>query len=192
MRDAFQRSIVCDPLQTLGDVHLANTLLWLGDWAGTQAFVEERLAVNPHPWLVRSLAVALASQGDTQEAEAVIRKQTFGEEDLLYSLSTLAALTGDAQGSQRYQEEYLGRYGPDDQSALRLEASRGNRNQANALAAQIDARPFGQLVLMQVIYSCLCGAPFDLEATPAFAGLLAESGLDWPPPKPVPFPLKDW
>jgi hypothetical protein len=45
---------------------------------------------------------------------------------------------------------------------------------------------------MQAIYACTCGAPFDLEATPVFAGLLAESGLSWPPVSPIDFPLKDW
>jgi len=46
--------------------------------------------------------------------------------------------------------------------------------------------------LLQAIYFCLCGAPFDLESTPAFAALLAESSLVWPPAKPYPLPLKDW
>jgi len=192
MRDAFQRSILCDPLQSRGDVHMANTLLWLGDWPATQAFVEDRLQDYQNSWLVRSLALALATQGNAEAAEELVRNQTLREDDLLFSLATLAALAGDAEASQGYQEEYLGIQGPDDESALRLEAARGNRNQANYLAAQIDAREFGHVVLMQTIYSCLCGAPFDLEATPVFAGMLADSGLDWPPPKPVPFPLKDW
>jgi hypothetical protein len=46
--------------------------------------------------------------------------------------------------------------------------------------------------LMQAIYLCTCGAPFDLEATPVFAQMLARSGLPWPPAKPINFPLKDW
>ena len=55
-----------------------------------------------------------------------------------------------------------------------------------------NTRPFGYLAMMQAIYYCVCGAPFDLEVTPVFAGLVAESGLAWPPTKPINFPLKDW
>ncbi len=73
-----------------------------------------------------------------------------------------------------------------------LEASRGNRGEANRLAAAIDARTFGHVALLQAIYDCLCGAPFDLDATPAFAAMLADSGLAWPPATPFDFPLKEW
>ena len=57
----------------------------------------------------------------------------------------------------------------------------GNRAEANRLAAEIDARPAGGLVLAVIAADSLCGAPFDLEATPHFKALLAESGLPWPP-----------
>jgi hypothetical protein len=53
-------------------------------------------------------------------------------------------------------------------------------------------RPFGHMVLLQAIYACLCGAPFDLESTPVFSALLADSGLRWPPEQPFELPLKDW
>jgi len=73
-----------------------------------------------------------------------------------------------------------------------LEAVRGQRFEANRLAGLIDRRPFGHLALLQAINRCTCGAPFDLEATPVFAEMLAGSGLPWPPAKPIDFPLKDW
>ena len=56
----------------------------------------------------------------------------------------------------------------------------------------IDARPFGHIVLLQAVYGCLCGAPFDLELTPRFSEMLVGSGLAWPPLKPYEFPLKNW
>jgi adenylate cyclase len=73
-----------------------------------------------------------------------------------------------------------------------MEAARGNRNEANRLAGLIDSRSFGYMSLMQAIYWCTCGAPFDLDATPVFSSMLAGSGLPWPPAKPLNFPLKDW
>ena len=91
-----------------------------------------------------------------------------------------------------YQDRDLARYGPDDRQAVVLEAARGNRGEANRLAAAIDARPFGHIVLLQVVYDSLCGAPFDLQATPAFAALLGDSGLTLPPANPFDFPLKQW
>jgi adenylate cyclase len=58
----------------------------------------------------------------------------------------------------------------------------GNRAEANRLAAAMDARPAGGLLLAVMVIDCGCGAPFDLEATPRFKARLAESGLRWPPP----------
>jgi len=39
---------------------------------------------------------------------------------------------------------------------------------------------------------CLCGAAFDLDATPNFRARLEEAGWPWPPGKPIDYPLKDW
>ena len=81
---------------------------------------------------------------------------------------------------------------PDDLFSLVLNAQQGNRNEANRLTGLIDQRPFGYMILLQAIYYCACGAPFDLEAAPEFASLFSKSGLPWPPGRPIDFPLKDW
>ena len=57
----------------------------------------------------------------------------------------------------------------------------GNRAEANRLAAALDARPAGPFLLAVLTSDCLCGAPFDIDATPHFKARLAESGLHWPP-----------
>ena len=64
----------------------------------------------------------------------------------------------------------------------------GDRATANRLAAEIDAQPGGGLVLAVIASDSLCGAPFDLEATPNFKARLAESGLPWPPAQAMKFP----
>jgi adenylate cyclase len=156
------------------------------------AHARQSLARTEHPSLSRHLVMALAFKGDGDESTATANGIIRNEDELLRALSILAAIRGDAETATRHQENYLGRYGPDDREALVLEASRGNRNDANRIAAAIDARPFGHVVLLQAIYDCLCGAPFDLDATPGFAALLEDSGLSWPPAKPFDFPLKDW
>lgn len=191
-RDAFQRTITCDPLQIRGDIHQAVALLWLGDWAAAQQFAEQRLGVNQHPWLVRTLAIALAMQGRFKQAETAIQQRTDEEDERLLSLAVLNAVQGVDVTSGEYSVQLIEGFGPDDLTALRLAAQRGDRNEANRLADLIDRRPFGYLVLLQAIYNCACGAPFDLEATPAFASMLQDSGLNWPPVSPISFPLKDW
>lgn len=57
----------------------------------------------------------------------------------------------------------------------------GDRAEANRLSAAVDAGPAGPLLLAVRTGICMCGAPFDLEATPNFKARLAESGLPWPP-----------
>ena len=66
----------------------------------------------------------------------------------------------------------------------------GNRAQANRHAAVLDTRPAGGLLLAIVVTECQCGAPFDLDATPHFKALLAESGLRWPPPPTIKYPAR--
>jgi adenylate cyclase len=57
----------------------------------------------------------------------------------------------------------------------------GDRATANRLAAEIDTQPGSGLILAVIAADSLCGAVFDLEATPHFKARLAESGLPWPP-----------
>jgi hypothetical protein len=73
-------------------------------------------------------------------------------------------------------------------NALVEAALAGDRAEANKQAAILDARPAGALVLTVSASTCLCGAPFDLEATPNFRKRLAESGLPWPPKPAIHYP----
>jgi TolB-like protein len=66
----------------------------------------------------------------------------------------------------------------------------GDRTEANRRAAALDARPAGGLLLAVLVTECQCGAPFDLDATPNFKARLAESGLHWPPPETITYPLR--
>jgi adenylate cyclase len=189
---AFRRMAVCDPLRSRPMVHTVGIQMWLGRAAEAIGNARQSLARKEHPSLSRHLALALALQASAEEAAAAANSIIRNESDLLLVKSMLAAIAGDAESAGRYQEAYLGKYGPNDRETLVLEAARGHLGEANRLAAAIDARPFGHVVLLQAIYDCLCGAPFDLDATPVFASLLTESGFVWPPAKPFDFPLKEW
>lgn len=65
-----------------------------------------------------------------------------------------------------------------------------DRAEANRQAAALDARPAGGVLLAVLVTECQCGAPFDLDATPNFKARLAESGLHWPPPETIKYPLR--
>jgi hypothetical protein len=75
---------------------------------------------------------------------------------------------------------------------LQYYAVTGMRQQANALAAEIDAQAYGPLPLVLITLWCGCGAPFELEATPNFAAKIEQGNLPWPPPSAIDYPLKDW
>jgi hypothetical protein len=64
----------------------------------------------------------------------------------------------------------------------------GDQAEANRLAAKLDARPIGPMLLAITIQYCQCGAPFDLDATPNLKARIAEAGLPWPPRETIRFP----
>jgi adenylate cyclase len=190
--ESFSRLSLCDPVNLRGWVHIAYGNLWMGKPEQTIEATQPFLKITSHPWVISAYATALAAVHRTEDAEKAINSLFRGENSRLFALTMLAAQSGNSTTAEALQEEYLASYGPDDYSTLMLEAARGRRNEANRLAGLIDRRPFGYMTLMEAIYFCTCGAPFDLEATPVFASMLAESGLAWPPVKPIQFPLKDW
>jgi len=189
--ESFRDMAACDPLRARPMVHTIGIEMWLGRADDALAHARQSLTRTEHPSISRHLVMAMAFLGGN-EAAATANGIIRNEDELLRTRSIVASIHGDAESAATFQEEYLGKYGPDDREALVLEASRGNRGEANRIATTIDARPFGHIVLLQAIYDCLCGAPFDLDSTPNFAALLEDSGLAWPPAKPFDFPLKDW
>ena len=166
---AFERMMACDPLRGSPAALAVGSLLWSGRAEEAIRTAERRRGKIENPLLFRHL-----------------------EDERLVTRSMLAAIGGDAAQAETHQSRYLVGSGPNDQGSLVLEALRGNRGEANRLASLIDTRPFGHVALLQAIYFCLCGAPFDLAATPNFAALLEESSLSWPPVNPYPLPLKRW
>lgn len=190
--DGFSRMERCDPLKVQYMVHITGALLWMGE--AESAADKARLSLHKasDPWLVHDLALGLAFQGQTDEAMRVADTGVRVEAESLFLKSMIAAVAGGDTAAGDMAQEYFHLNGPNDRDALITEAVRGRRNGANRIASMIDSRPFGHLVLLQAIYACFCGAPFDLESTPRFAEMLRVSGFDWPPLKPYDYPLKNW
>jgi hypothetical protein len=173
-------------------VHMTGALLWMGEAEEAVRSAEEYLQKSNHPWLVRALALGLALQGQAEKAMQVAKNRFRVETESLFLMAMIAAIAGNQEPASKLASDYFALNGPNDRDGLLFAAMRGQRNEANRLAALIDARPFGHIVLLQAVYGCLCGAPFDLESTPRFSEKLVGSGLAWPPLKPYEFPLKNW
>ena len=137
---------------------------------------------------------ALVMLGKIDEAKAELAKldptnENYYRAALLVGLAageSAASLQARLASVDRSQSIYK-MWGMTDLVAAALT---GNRAEANRLAAQIDTQPGGGLVLAVVTTDYLCGAPFDLEATPNFKARLAESGLPWPPAPAMKIPLR--
>ena len=105
----------------------------------------------------------------------------------------LAAKQGDQQEYERLMQEFDEEVGIDSTFlGTQLYAWGGLREDANRLAAQYDADPWGPWVLWQIANWCACDNAFDLEVTPNFARMINDSDVDWPPRSGRDYPLKDW
>ena len=189
---AFARTSACDPLLIRSWLHVTNASLWQGDIPGALETAELALQTVQSDWLFRSYALALAQAGRVDEAKTVANSQLRAEGEKSIAHFMIAASQGTAMAAAKHKDEFITRHGPNDFMALMMAATLGDRNEANRLATVIDSRPFGYMSLLQSIYWCTCGAPFDLDATPQFESMLSGSGLRWPPVNPLNFPLKEW
>lgn len=192
-RLAFERRAEANPMLRMAWVHVIRTHLWQGDIEGALRAGDRaaRILNNTSVWQSPSGIQALVAGGRETEARQLANGISASAGRII-ALFMIAALEGDEERAAELQQQFLSEAGLDDTTTLTMEALRGNRNEANRLAGIIDRRPFGHLGLMLSVLMCACGAPFDLEATPVLAGKFAESGLVWPPPTPLNFPLKNW
>ncbi len=187
----WQRAQTCDPLSyyNWGNIVLIQTTL--GAYDDALATATRAMQVVPHRLTAEKLIMAHVGLGDFDAAEAA--NERLIEDPALRTMHRLriAAAKGDVETAQKLNDALAGR--PNGYSAtLSTLAMLGERDLANALAAELDARALGYVRLLDESGSCLCGAPFDLEFTPNFARLIEEAELQWPPRSPIEWPLKDW
>jgi hypothetical protein len=149
-----------------------------------QAIAELGQSTRSSSFRVKVLLALGRTREAVEEAQLVDRTDTRYGQTLAVAL---AAAGATAQAGQE-AEAWLALKGLDEGAVLELLAFLHRREEANALAAAMDQRPGGHIAVTGAILGCLCGAPFDIEATPNFKSLIEQGGLQWPPSAPISLP----
>ncbi len=185
-------ALACNPMDINARLGLPSSLIWADDPEAALQVVEE--ADNKglsHRFLEDGRYKALLAAGRVNDPMA----RGPGAEDSLmqYDRQILReALAGDPALAREMAEAYWSGPSTDNLSLLVLAAVVGDRDRANQIAARIDTQPGGVLVLSLSVFSCFCGATFDLEAAPNYKSRIEEAGFPWPPPTLIDYPAKDW
>jgi TolB-like protein len=182
---------VCDPLVSIEWFNESRALFWAGRKEEALAVALEGSEVAPGGWINLQTVWILVALGRFEEADRVVVTRMRGDGDITVSRMMIAAGRGDRDEMTRQYQLYQEAEGSRMWTFFYLVWS-GQRELANELVAELDQAPNNHFAFTVFSSWCACGAPFDLEATPNFAAKLEESGLTWPPPTPVHFPLKDW
>ena len=112
---------------------------------------------------------------------------------MLFSRDILReSLAGNTDVARKLAMEHWSQPGVDSWSSLAAAAAVGDRQRANEIARKVDASPGGLAALSISLFTCFCGAPFDLEATPNFAARIEEADFPWPPETRIKYPAKTW
>jgi len=186
------RILKCDPRRSLSWFNTARSVLKTGDNDEALRIAREGSEIAPGAWLATVLVRALVANGLHEEARRVIDDQIQDVELALPFKVLIAAHEGDQARADALIEQFRATRDRDYFFMNITAAWSGNRNEANRVAATIDQHHFGSMALVSIAHWCDCGAPWNLESTPNFAAKLEESGLAWPPPPALKFPLKDW
>jgi adenylate cyclase len=187
----MQRSIECDPLSFSGWMTSASASQWLGDFESALEMAQRGFEATGHRLLAREIITSLVGLGRFDEARSMIEREVRDELSRARALHRVAAAEGSDSGIDVGLEQIVNETASGFNRVMAFSVV-GDRERANRAAAAIDATPYGYLNLSFVVHSCLCGAPFDLEATPNYARRIEEAGFSWPPPSPINWPLKDW
>ena len=187
-----QHEIACDPLNYSPWMGAAQALSAMGEVDAALETARAGQQKLSHPLLVTELIVENIVKGNFEGARAANLLHSQSDRRQLRSDFMIAAAVGDIEAVRRELEEYKRVQSPQDISPLANAAVMGDRELANQIAADLDAHPYGYLVLMQGPLACYCGAPWDIENTPNFKRRLDDAGLTWPPLLEHDWPLKDW
>ena len=182
----------CNPMSPIEWMSEARAMLWAGDPNGALALAEEGLEVAPGEWLYLQKVNDLAALGQFETARHEVTIGLSAPDPALPARMMLAAAEGKRDAAEALFREYRATPVASTFWKLSYYAWMGDHENADRLAAAIDQEPFAGPALVTAIAWCNCGAPWNLEATPKFAGLVKEAGFDWPPASPIRFPLKTW
>ncbi len=189
---ALQDRLRCDPLAGSIQADLIRAAVWRGGAAPSPGIESSTFNRADSEGVAAAQVAALAATGQFDRADDIATSNIRQQDKFLMTRVLLSAARGDGHSAMEFQQRFLNQHGPSDRLSLLFAAWRGDRNDANQLAARIDPRPFGHINLLQTILQCNCGAPFDLQATPVLKEFLTAANLPWPPRSPITFPLKNW
>jgi len=184
-----RRMLECDPLNFYNYVAAAESALWAGQAEEALRLTDRGLEITPQePFLLGWKVASLVTMGRLEEARQIAESSDTWNRSTM--LAVIAAASGDLDQARVLVKDTLATAGPwrKRYQTISLNAITGDRQAANEAAAWLDAIPAGQLMLAALTMECLCGAPFDLEATPVFAKRLQEAGFAWPPKTIIDFP----
>ncbi len=189
--ERFQR---CEPLSTSAPLKRSNAHVFLGDFDKALAVLDEAVVRHgSNAWFQGTRQWTLLAQGRHKEALALAPDVLadigfFGMSAEALSL----AMSGDVDAARAAMEAWKAQNGRNLRNEIEIHAAMGDLEGANALAAELDARPGGQMMLLISSIYCACGAPFDIDAAPIFRERIRESGIAWPLQNVMHYPAKDW
>ena len=186
----WRKAAECDPLNFYNGSNLAALQIDNSDFEAAIDTATRSLQIVQHRQIADQLVRAYMAAGRFDEALAANQRHLDDPRARQQNQLRIAAAQGnEVEARALLLEAENAGYGVGPE----LLAMIGDREGANRRAAEIDALPLGFMVLLDSAGgSCLCGMPFDLDATPNFARLVEEANLAWPPRKPIAWPLKDW
>ena len=189
--ERFQR---CETLSMSAPLKRANALAFLGRHdEALQVLDEAEVLLGSNAWMLGTRQWVLLAAGRHEDALAIAPEVRGDPAFFGMSAEPLPlALAGDVDAARAAMETWQAENGRNLRNEIEIHAAIGDRDGANRLAAELDARPGGTMMLIMTAIYCSCGAPFDLEATPNFRERIRESGLDWPLETLIRYPAKDW
>jgi TolB-like protein len=192
--DMWQQYQRCEPLAQ-------SAYRQIADIAGRQGQHEfafdvlddAEIRLGASPWIDASRQWLFLLQGEVDEALAIAPRVVSDASFFGMGAEALPlALSGDVDAARVAMEQWQAINGRNTRSELEIHAAMGDREQANKLAAELDSRPGGPMLLLLSAKYCSCGAPWDLEATPNFRDRIREAGTTWPRKTLIKYPAKDW
>jgi hypothetical protein len=183
----------CDPLSPSPLMDLARAAIWANRPGEALAFVQQRMAEQGYAaWAddLRFLLTLVLRRWDDEPG-------FFGPNppDSVYPVPRAIfayANAGQPDKARALFDAFEAEHPVDDMNRIWVAAVLGDRETANRVAAAIDGRAGGTLVLSTVVSECYCGAPFDIESTPNYKARIEQAGFSWPPTVTTTLPAKDW
>ncbi len=180
-----EQRITCDPLDPAEYRKGAEAALWLGRPERALEFIAAADAAGAGSTILTvARAKALIVLGRIDEARHVVESLDPNNAAVAAAQILIDSASGADPAAIRKTHAAYARGGwfPERWTNVDLVfwALTGDRAAANRRMAELDARPVGSMRILATLADCMCGVPFDLDATPNFKARMAESGMTLP------------